>query len=139
MAATGTGIGALPLGRGARLADAARGGLRGVVVGQFAVYGLILVSSCMQMAIAPLLPGYVAAFRLSGLETGGLVAATGLATLAVALPAGALSDRLGSRRLTLISGALLVAAAAGQAAATSFPLLIASRLLFGAGYGVIWT
>ena len=57
----------------------------------------------------------------------------------VSLPAGALSDRFGARLLTLWSGWLIVVATVGQAFAPSFVLLLACRLVFGLGYGIVWT
>lgn len=103
------------------------------------IYALILVSSSLQVGIAPLLPGYAHRFDLSGLADGALLAATGLATFAVALPAGRLADRLGARRLTLAAAWIMVAGTLGQAGAWSFAALLGARLLFGIGYGIIWT
>jgi predicted MFS family arabinose efflux permease len=68
-----------------------------------------------------------------------VLGATGLATLAVSLPAGVLSDRLGARRLTLWAGGVMSAALFTQAVAGSFPLLLAARLGFGIGFAVVWT
>ena len=106
---------------------------------RFLVYGLVLASSAAQFAVVPIVPDYAHRFGLSGLQQGMVLGATGLATLAVSLPAGALSDRLGSRRLTLGAGGLMAVAVLTQALAGSFPLLLASRLLFGVGFAVVWT
>ena len=57
----------------------------------------------------------------------------------MSVPAGTLSDRFGARRITLAAGLLMAAATLGQALAGSFPALLAARLAFGAGYGVLWT
>ena len=103
------------------------------------VYALALLSSLLQSAIAPLLPSYAHRFYLGGLQTAALLATTGVAALIVSLPAGALSDHLGARVLTLLSGWLIVVAALGQAFAPSFALLLAARLVFGLGYGIVWT
>jgi MFS family permease len=103
------------------------------------VYGLVLASSSAQFAIVPIMPTYAHRFGLSGFEQGMVLAATGLATLAVSVPAGALSDRFGARRLTLWAGLLMTIAILAQAGATDFPALLASRLAFGIGYGVVWT
>jgi MFS family permease len=93
----------------------------------------------MQIAVAPLLPTYAHHFGLTKFGQGLLLAATGLATLAVAVPSGALADRFSARRVTIASGALMAAAALLQAVAPTFPVLLLARLLFGAGYGVTWT
>jgi MFS transporter, ACDE family, multidrug resistance protein len=103
------------------------------------LYSLIFASSGSQLAIVPILPAYAHRLGLPGLAQGALLSATGLATLAFCLPTGALSDRVGARRLTLWAGALMAAALFTQAVAPSFPLLFASRLVFGLGFGMIWT
>jgi len=103
------------------------------------IYGLVLASSAAQFAIVPVMPAYAHRFGLSGFPQGMLLAATGLATLVVSVPAGALSDRLGARRLTLGAGLLMTLALFAQSLAGDFPELLAARLAFGVGYGVLWT
>jgi predicted MFS family arabinose efflux permease len=103
------------------------------------VYGLVLATAGTQFAVVPILPTYAHTFGLSGVAQGAVLGATGLAALAVSLPAGALADRFGARRLTLWAGALMTAGVFAQALATSFPLLLGSRLVFGIGYAVVWT
>src|SRR5260370_29045798 len=103
------------------------------------IYGLILASSSAQFAIVPIMPTYAHRFGLSGFQQGMLLGATGLATLAVSLPAGALSDRFSARRLTLWAGLLMAIATLIQALAGSFVILLLARLLFGAGSAVGWT
>jgi MFS family permease len=100
---------------------------------------LILVSAAAQFALVPVMPVYARRLGLSGFEQGMVLGATGLATLVVSVPAGALSDRFGARRITLAAGLLMAAATAAQALAGSFPVLLAARLAFGAGYGMVWT
>src|SRR6201987_1230683 len=103
------------------------------------IYGLILASAAAQFGLVPVMPVYAHRLCLSGLQQGLGLGATGLATLAVAMPAGTLSDRFGARRITLAAGLLMAAATLGQALAGSFPALLAARLAFGAGYGVLGT
>jgi len=100
---------------------------------------LILVSAAAQFALVPVMPVYARRFGLSGFEQGMVLGATGLATLVVSVPAGTLSDRFGARRITLAAGLLMALATAGQALAGDFPALLAARLAFGAGYGMVWT
>jgi MFS family permease len=100
---------------------------------------LILVSAAAQFALVPVMPVYAQRFGLSGFEQGMVLGATGLATLVVSVPAGTLSDRLGPRRITLAAGLLMAVATAAQALAGSFGVLLAARLAFGAGYGMVWT
>src|SRR5580658_4530964 len=103
------------------------------------MYGLILTSAAAQFALVPVMPVYAHRFGLSGFQQGMVLGATGLATLALSVPAGTLSDRFGARRITLAAGLLMAAATLAQALAASFPALLAARLAFGAGYGVLWT
>src|SRR4249920_2818088 len=106
---------------------------------RFLIYGLVLASSATQYAVVPILPVYAHRFGLSGLQQGMVLGATGLATLAVSLPAGAISDRFGARRLTLWAGWLMSVALFTQALAGSFPVLLVARLGFGVGFAVVWT
>ncbi|MGN6791731.1 MAG: MFS transporter [Streptosporangiaceae bacterium] len=102
-------------------------------------FGLVLASAGTQFAVVPVLPDYARQFGLSGVEQGLVLGATGLASLAVSLPAGALADRFGARRLTLLAGALMAIAMLIQALAGSFVPLLLARLVFGIGYAVVWT
>src|ERR1700691_6408789 len=120
------------------MAQAARTGTGARLFGPL-IYGLILVSSPAQFALVPVMPVYAHRLGLSGFEQGMVLGATGLATLAVSVPAGTLADRFGARRITLAAGLLMAGATLGQALAGSFPALLAARLAFGAGYGVLWT
>jgi MFS family permease len=103
------------------------------------IYGLVLASAAAQFAIVPVMPVYAHRFGLSGFQQGMVLGATGLASLAVSLPAGTLSDRFGARRITLAAGLLMAAATLAQALAGGFGALFAARLAFGAGYGMVWT
>src|ERR1700733_1615219 len=103
------------------------------------MYGLILASAAAQFALVPVMPVYAHRFGLSGFQQGLVLGATGLATLAVSVPAGTLSDRFGARRITLAAGLLMALATLGQAFASSFPALLVARLAFGAGHGIVWT
>jgi predicted MFS family arabinose efflux permease len=117
----------------------AAGTAAGVRLFRTLIYGLILASAAAQFALVPVMPVYAHRLGLSGLQQGMVLGATGLATLAVSVPAGALSDRFGARRITLAAGLLMASAMLAQALAGSFGALLASRLAFGAGYGMLWT
>jgi MFS family permease len=103
------------------------------------IYGLILASAAAQFALVPVMPVYAHRFGLSGFQQGMVLGATGLASLAVSVPAGTLSDRFGARRITLAAGLLMAAASLAQALAGDFGALFAARLAFGTGYGMVWT
>jgi MFS family permease len=103
------------------------------------ISGLILASAAAQFALVPVMPVYAHRLGLSGFGQGEVLGAPGLAALAVCLPAGALSDRFGARRMTLCAGVLMATATFAQALAGNIAALLAARLLFGAGYGIVWT
>ena len=102
------------------------------------LHALFFVAAAAQSAIVPLLPRLSHAYDLSPSGAAFLLAAPGLATLAVSMPAGALVDRLGARRVTIAATALLSVSSLAQAA-PSYPLLITGRLAFGLAFGVVWT
>jgi predicted MFS family arabinose efflux permease len=102
------------------------------------LHALFFVAAATQSAIVPLLARLNHAYELAPSADALILAAPGLATLAISLPAGALADRFGARRLTIAATALMSAAALAQAA-PSYPLLIAGRLAFGLAYGIAWT
>jgi predicted MFS family arabinose efflux permease len=104
-----------------------------------ALYLLVALAELIHWAIVPLIPAFAARFSLSEVQSGALVASTGLATLVVSVPAGMLADRVGARRLTLWAGAGMAIAAFGQALAPTYALLLGARLLFGLGFGIVWT
>jgi predicted MFS family arabinose efflux permease len=102
------------------------------------LYALVFVASVAQTVIVPLLPRLADVDGLSTAMAAALIAAPGAATFAVALPAGAIADRFGARRVTLGAGVLLALGALAQAA-TGAGWLLGGRLLFGVAYGIAWT
>ena len=104
-----------------------------------ALYALIFVAEVVNWAIVPLLPRFANDFALSKVETGAVLAAASVMTVAVAVPVGIWADRLGPRALTLASGVLLAAATVGQGLAGDFWTLLVARAGFGASFATIWT
>jgi predicted MFS family arabinose efflux permease len=102
------------------------------------LHALFFVLAATQTAIVPLLPRLSHAYSLSPTSSALLLAAPGLATLAVSLPAGLFAERLGARRMTVAATVVGFVAAAAQAA-PSYPLLVGGRLVFGLAFGTIWT
>jgi MFS family permease len=102
------------------------------------VYALIMVGEFSWSAVVPLVPTFADQLHLSQSAAGLLAGATGLAVLAVSIPAGMLADRYGARRLTLVAAALMSCALVAHAIPGFWPLL-AARFVFGLGFGTVWT
>jgi multidrug resistance protein len=86
----------------------------------------------------PVLPDLAKRLGASPTLIGLLFASFGVTLLAVAVPMGAVSDRLG-RKAPLVGGMLALAAATALfAAANSVPWLFAARMIQGAADGVTW-
>lgn len=103
------------------------------------VSALAFANAVADAALLPVLPTLQERFALSGLETGALLSAATVVTLATSIPIGLLASRIGSRRLLLASGALLPVSLVVQALAGSLAALMAGRALFGLGFGILWT
>ena len=101
------------------------------------IYALILAMSMQFTAMVPLAPTFADRFDLSKVETGALFTVSGLAIIAVAMPAGLLADRIGARAVTIAAAGLLTVSALGQGAADSYPALLAARGVFGVGWAAI--
>src|SRR5437763_8232626 len=103
------------------------------------LYASLFVGEVLWIAIVPLVPAFATRFSLSPLRSGILLASASIAIVLVSVPAGAIGERVGARRVTLAAVAVMVAADAGQGLAGSFWTLVAARTLFGVGFGVLWT
>jgi multidrug resistance protein len=94
---------------------------------------LIAYSVCV-----PVLPDFARRLGASPTMIGLLFASFGLTLVAVSVPMGAVSDRVG-RRLPLVAGMLALSASTALfAVARSLPLLFVARLIQGAADGVTW-
>jgi MFS family permease len=109
-----------------------------VPAGILLVYALILVGEFSWSAVVPLVPTFAEQLHLSQSAAGLLAGATGLAVLAISIPAGMLADRYGARRLTLASATLMSGALVAHALPGFWPLL-GARFVFGLGFGTVWT
>lgn len=99
----------------------------------------IFVGEVVWTALVPLVPTYAQKFDLSKVESGVLLAAASVTILAVSIPATMLADRFGVRRLTLAAMLLMAASDLATGLSGSFWELLGARMLFGVGFGVVWT
>ena len=105
-----------------------------------ALYALILVGEIAWQSLVPLAPGLKESLGLDATRTGILLAATPLAIVAVSLPAGLATDRLGAAWLTVAATIVCGAACVAQGMLSdSYAALIACRITFGLGFAFIWT
>jgi MFS transporter, DHA1 family, solute carrier family 18 (vesicular amine transporter), member 1/2 len=104
-----------------------------------AVGVLMFVDAALYLAVLPLLPHYVERFGLSTFEAGVVIAAYPMSVPLVSLGCIVLVPRVGARRITLASAALMSVATVIFAAAPSATVLIAARLVQGFASGSIWT
>jgi len=105
----------------------------------FAVSALALANAVADSALLPVLPTLQGRFDLSGMQTGALLSAATIVTLAASVPIGLFAGRIGSRRLLLASAALLPVALLLLGLATGLWMLIAGRALFGLSFAILWT
>jgi len=92
---------------------------------------IVLVSDTQSLSLIPLLPQLEKQYRLSPSEASWALSAVGLAGAAWAPTLTRLGDRLGMRRLLLVSLVLSVLGNLLSAVAQDFPLFVASRALLG--------
>lgn len=105
----------------------------------FAVSALALASAVADSALLPVLPTLRGEFDLSGAQTGALLSAATIVTLAASVPIGLFAGRIGSHRLLLASAALLPVSLLVQGLATGLGMLMAGRALFGLSFAILWT
>ena len=104
-----------------------------------AVAALAFASAVADAALLPVLPTLQERFGLSGVQTGALLSAATVVTLATSIPIGLLAGRIGSRRLLLASAALLPVSLLVQGLADGLGVLMVGRALFGLSFGILWT
>lgn len=105
----------------------------------FGVLALAFASAVADAALLPVLPTLQERFALTGAQTGALLSAASIVTLATSIPIGLLVGRIGSRHLLLASAALLPVSLFVQGLATGLLMLMAGRALFGLSFGILWT
>jgi MFS family permease len=101
------------------------------------VYALVFYTAALEVAIVPLLPLYSREFDLSTVEAGVLLASVNVAVMALSIPLGRLSDRIGARRMTVAAAVVYALAAVGQGLSSTYPLLVLSWAAFGVGVAIV--
>jgi MFS family permease len=104
-----------------------------------AVGVVMFVDASLYLAVLPLLPRYVERFGLSTFEAGMVIAAYPISVPLVSLGCIVLVPRVGARRITLASAALMSVATVIFAWAPSATVLITARLVQGFASGSVWT
>ena len=104
-----------------------------------AILALALANAVADSALLPVLPTLQARFGLSAAETGALLSAATIVTLAASIPIGLAAGRIGSRNLLLASAVLLPASLLVLAVATGLATLVLGRALFGLSFAILWT
>ncbi len=99
----------------------------------------LIVDSSTYSAITPLLPHFVEEYGFTRATAGVLTAANPIGTVLFSLPAALLVSRVGAKRMTIVSLAVLGVASLGFALATSAPLLVLARLGQGIGACGLWS
>lgn len=86
----------------------------------------------------PVLPDYVTRFDASPTTLGLLFGSFGVTLLAVSIPMGAMSDRIGRKRPLVLATVILALSTLWFGFANSLPMLFGARMLQGAADGMTW-
>ncbi len=101
------------------------------------VYLASVAAPLNQFKVPPIMPVLMDAFQINLAQAGAMMSVFALTGLVLALPTGLILQRLGPRLTGLIALGFLVAGAAIGALASDFVLLLAGRVMEGAGVGLI--
>lgn len=99
----------------------------------------MFVDASLYLAVIPLLPHYVDRFGLSSLQAGAVVAAYPISVPVVSIGCIALVPRVGAKRITVVSAALMSVSTVIFAWAPSALVLVLARFVQGLASGTIWT
>jgi MFS family permease len=102
------------------------------------VSAIVLLDVLFYSAIAPLLPWYSDTLHLTKSQAGLLAGSYALGTLVASLPAGYVAAHRGTRQTLLLGLGLLAASSIAFGFGTSFPVLVAARLVQGVAGAASW-
>jgi predicted MFS family arabinose efflux permease len=101
------------------------------------VYLASIAAAFDQFKIPPLMPVLMERFQIDLTRAGLLMSSVAMIGLVLALPAGILLQRFGSKNTTLLALALMAAGSVMGVLSGNYVLLLISRVLEGAGIGLI--
>src|SRR3981081_2209677 len=127
--------GAVPAGRA--VSPAAGADERGVPA--VLVAGAVFVGELLYGLVVPIVPGYARSLGAGPGVLGVLFGAYAIGMFVVSPVAAVLTERLGARRVLVISGAGIVASALVWAQSRNVGMLVAARALQGGAAGPAWT
>jgi MFS family permease len=102
------------------------------------VSAIVLLDVLFYSAIAPLLPWYADTLHLTKSQAGLLSGSYALGTLLASLPAGWIAAHRGTRPTLLLGLGLLAASSIAFGFGTSYPVLVAARLVQGVAGAAAW-
>jgi predicted MFS family arabinose efflux permease len=102
------------------------------------LFAALFVAEFGWSGIAPLIPDLRDRFGLTDTQAGLVFTLASVGILLASLPAGAVSRRFSVRTMTLWAMVCISAANLTMAVASSFPVVLGGRVLFGVGLGAMW-
>lgn len=101
------------------------------------VYFASVIAAFAQFKIPPMMPVLMQAFQIDLTQAGWLMSIIAVIGLVLALPAGLILQRLGSKATIIIALGLMTAGAVIGAFSGNYVLLLISRLIEGMGIGLV--
>ncbi len=102
------------------------------------VYLALFVGELSWSGVTPLIPTYIQKYGVTDVAGGLVLSVASFGILVASLPASAVTRRVSPRSLTLGAMAVIAFAGLATAASTTYPEVVASRLIFGLGFGTLW-
>lgn len=102
------------------------------------VYLALFVGDLSWTGITPLIPSYIEQYSLTAVEGGLVLSIASLGILVASLPAGYLTRRASPRALTMTSMVFVALGGFAMTLSSSYVAILASRLVFGLGFGTLW-
>src|SRR5205085_4699352 len=98
----------------------------------------IFVAELGWAGVSPLLPTFEVRYGLTDVTTGLIVSLASVGILIVSLPVSGLTNRFAVRTMTVWSVGILTVGNLVVGVSGSYAVLLAGRVVFGIGLGMIW-